>query len=81
MSEHTEENMKNHSSEYSRENWSHQDLHRLLQRGRTLHDQAVFEFFSGLTEQVQQLFRKLTANSTHGSKVRYQNHRGLPSSR
>ena len=37
---------------------SQQDLSHLLQRGRRLHDRAIYEFFAAMVAKVQLLFAK-----------------------
>jgi hypothetical protein len=73
--------MKNHIDDHSQEVFANQDLHQLLQCGRTLHDQAVCAALGGLTGWVRQFFRKHISVSKGGNKIGHHGHRGLPAGR
>lgn len=70
--------MKENHLEQSQQMLASQDLNQLLQRGRTLHDQAVFDFLSRLVMRGQLLFKKYISISAHSSKAKYHGSRGVP---
>ncbi len=62
--------MKNYHFDNSHKNFSSQDLSCLLQSGRRLHDQAVYEFFKALVGKVRSLRKKSSSFPAHGSGVK-----------
>lgn len=61
--------------------FANQDMLEMLKRCRTLHDQAVFEFFTGLAKKCQKAFKKYVSILVDKNKPSYKDGRGLPISR
>jgi hypothetical protein len=62
--------MKNYNKDHSQETLVNQDLDQLLQQCRTLHDQAVFDFFRKLIVRGQQLLKQWVSFSSQEDKVK-----------
>ncbi|NIP48545.1 MAG: hypothetical protein GWN55_04470 [Phycisphaerae bacterium] len=69
--------MKEQAIDQTQEGLSHQDVLELLQRGRAMHDRAVFEFLGGVTGRIISLARKHLFASVRFSEVKYHDHSGL----
>ena len=61
--------------------FANQDMLGLLKQCRTLHDQAVFEFFTGLARKFQKVFNKYVSFLVDKNKPSYKEGRGFPISR
>ena len=62
--------MKNYHFENAQNSLSNEDLSHLLQRGRSLHDQAVYESLQALVGKVRSLFKKSSSIPVHGNGVK-----------
>jgi len=62
--------MNNQNFDNSQEGLSRQDLSCLVQRGRMLHDQAIFEFLQALVGKVRSLFKKSSSFTAHADGVK-----------
>ncbi len=62
--------MRNDHFDNSQKDLSNQDLSELLQRGRSLHDQAIYEFFQALVGKVRSLFKKGSSFSAQDNGVK-----------
>ena len=69
--------MKHHSGlSSSQKAQDHEDMHCLLLRGRSLHDQAVFNALASLNPWIYRFFKKGLSAATDEEKFDCQDHGG-----
>lgn len=67
--------MKDHNLDHSQSGFANQDLHQLLQHGRTLHDRAIFDLLYAF---VAKLSKKFLATAADDNQAGYHVQRKAP---
>ena len=60
----------------SRDVLAKEDLHHLVQRGRALHDQAVFQVLAGLVGKVRSFLKTCVSASASSDQEEYSDRKG-----